>query len=112
MPYVDADGTIVTDCFIFRFLSVYRPIPSTEYDIYTVTYFKSGEMVTVTGDVEIYVPGGDVNLDGITNIDDLIFMINYFYKGGPNCKLEELMDIDQNGTVNVGDVSALARMIH
>ncbi len=51
---------------------------------------------------------GDVNLDGQVDISDLVFMVDYFFIGGPAPELFETADIDQNG---ISDISDLMLMI-
>ncbi|UCE25035.1 MAG: putative Ig domain-containing protein [Candidatus Zixiibacteriota bacterium] len=117
-PYTEAriDGdSIVTDCFIMRFLGVsgFRPIqPEGVQDHYTVEYDKlDGTHVILTGDFVIAIYQGDVNLDGQVNMDDVIFMSDYLFSDGRMCEIEEFMDIDANGTLDIKDMNALIDLV-
>ena len=109
-PYVDGDS-IVTDCFVLQFLGIsgFRPIPPTGvHSEYTVEYDKySGVHVILTGDFNLDVLVGDVTLDGQVNADDIVFMSQYFWHGGPKCDIEEFMDVDDNGRVDIRDFRRL-----
>ncbi len=113
-PYVDGDS-IVTDCFIMRFLgaSGFRPIPPEGVQsIYTVEYDKvGGEHVVLTGDFVLSVYQGDVTLDGLVNAEDVVFMSQYLWHKGPMCEIEEFMDVDANGRVDIRDMSALIERV-
>ncbi len=109
-PYIDGDS-IVTDCFIMRFLgsSGFRPIPPEGVqDQYTVEYDKvGGEHVVLIGDFVLSVYQGDVTLDGLVNAEDVVFMSQYLWHKGPMCEVEEFMDIDANGRVDIRDLQTL-----
>ncbi len=113
-PYVDGDS-IVTDCFIMRFLgsSGFRPIPPEGVqDQYTVEYDKvGGEHVVLTGDYVLSVYNGDVTLDGLVDINDVEFMAGFLWKNGPACEINEFMDIDANGRVDIRDLSKLIEIV-
>ncbi len=113
-PYVDGDS-IVTDCFIMRFLgsSGFRPIPQEGvHDSYIVTYDRTdGTPVTLTGDFNLNVSVGDVTLDGEVNADDIVFMSQYFWNKGQMCEIEEFMDIDANGRVDIRDLRKLIEIV-
>lgn len=50
---------------------------------------------------------GDLNLDGIVDISDLIYMVEYFFTGGPAPQIMETADLDYNGTVDISDMLVL-----
>jgi hypothetical protein len=48
---------------------------------------------------------GDVNKDGNLNISDVIYMINYLFKGGPKpIEFTSQLDVNCDGETNVSDV--------
>lgn len=55
---------------------------------------------------------GDVNADGVIDLGDVLYLINYLYKGGPApCSLEAA-DADCNGVVDLGDVLYLINYLY
>jgi subtilisin family serine protease len=46
---------------------------------------------------------GDANGDGTIDIGDVIYVLNYLYKGGPAPDPLEVGDANQNGLIDVGD---------
>ena len=107
------NGWIVTNCFAFRFLSAYRPIPETVRSTFTVTFdLVSGEHVTLEGQAYIKVPVGDVTLDGYVNEEDLQFLEDYLYNDGRVSELSEMMDVNRDGSVNLLDLEALEEIIY
>ena len=47
---------------------------------------------------------GDVLLDGVVNLGDVIYLINYLYRGGPRPLPEWTGDVTSDGVTNIGDV--------
>jgi len=47
---------------------------------------------------------GDANGDDQVNVTDVIYLINYLFKGGPAPVNMGAADVDGNGSLNVGDV--------
>ncbi|UCE23346.1 MAG: hypothetical protein JSU74_08550 [Candidatus Zixiibacteriota bacterium] len=112
-PYIDGDS-IVTDCFIMRFLgsSGFRPIPPEGvHTTYIVTYnLNDGTPMSLTGDYNLNVSVGDVTLDGVVNADDVVFMSEYFWNKGQMCEIEEFMDVDWNGRVDIRDLQKIVEL--
>ena len=48
---------------------------------------------------------GDVNKDGVVNVTDVVYLINYLFIGGPPpIPILQVGDVNQDGVVNVTDV--------
>ncbi len=47
---------------------------------------------------------GDANGDGFIDLGDVVYLINYLYKGGPAPNPIEVGDCNSDGTVDLGDV--------
>ena len=47
---------------------------------------------------------GDCNRDGVVDVGDLIYLINYGFKGGPAPIPIPSGDADCSGQVNIGDI--------
>ena len=55
---------------------------------------------------------GDINLDGIINVADIVATINYILLGGELSSSELCaMDLNNDSNVNVGDIVALVNLI-
>ena len=55
---------------------------------------------------------GDANGDGVFNILDLTFILNYLYKGGPPPYPIFAGDADGNGSVNILDVAYFVNFLY
>ncbi len=115
---------IITTAFVMRFLgsSGFRPITGDFEATYTVEFdLLSGEHVVVEGEFSMRVYPGDLTIDGKANIDDLIFLADFLYRGGsvPSIKdsdgqsweITELMDIDHDEDIDDDDLEALLNLI-
>jgi len=47
---------------------------------------------------------GDANGDGIINLGDVVYLINYLYKSGPTPNPLEAGDCNCDGLVDLGDI--------
>lgn len=47
---------------------------------------------------------GDVNNDGVVNILDIIFLIDYKFKGGPAPEIMASADVNSDGVINILDI--------
>lgn len=50
---------------------------------------------------------GDVTGDSLFNVADVIFLLNYLFKGGPEPCVCEAADCNNDGVINVGDVISM-----
>jgi len=54
---------------------------------------------------------GDVNNDGKVNLSDIIYLVNYIFKGGPAPIPLQAGDVNKNGQVNLADIVYLVNYI-
>ena len=52
----------------------------------------------------IFWSAGDFNGDGVIDVGDVVYAVNYLYGAGPAPEPVELGDANGDGSVNVGDV--------
>jgi len=67
----------------------------------------SGNLYIVDLDGEIYGINwrhGDANEDGVIDIGDVVYLLEYLFKGGPAPDPLEAGDTNCDGLVNIGDV--------
>jgi hypothetical protein len=55
---------------------------------------------------------GDANGDGIVNVGDIVYLVSYLYKGGPEPTPEEAGDVNRDGIINVGDIVYLVSYLY
>jgi hypothetical protein len=60
----------------------------------------------------IRVIRGDVNADGIINVGDIVYLVSYLYKGGPQPCPVEAGDVTLDRIVNVGDIVYLVSYLY
>ena len=60
----------------------------------------------------IRVTRGDVNADGIINVGDVVYLVSYLYKGGPEPCPVESGDATSDEIVNVGDIVYLVTYLY
>jgi len=115
---------LITTAFVMRFLGAIGVRPITEdFDAtYTVEFdLVGGEHILVEGEFSLVIYPGDLTFDGVINIEDLIFLSDYLYNGGPVPTIEapdgtvwevsELLDIDRDGDVDEDDLEALEEIL-
>jgi hypothetical protein len=54
---------------------------------------------------------GDADGDGVINVSDIVYLINFVFAEGPAPEPEAAGDVDCNGTVNVSDVVVLIQYV-
>ena len=60
----------------------------------------------------VYSIRGDCNGDGLIDLGDLIYLLNYQFKGGPPPPLIEIGDVDCDGEVHLGDIITLLNYLY
>ncbi|MEW6413303.1 MAG: dockerin type I domain-containing protein [Candidatus Zixiibacteriota bacterium] len=96
-PYTEArieGDRMVTDVFIFRFLSAWRPIEDDVHSRYTVEFdLNSGEHIVLDGTVNVKIYPGDLNFE--EDDCEMLFM---------------LLELAEQGVIDI-DVEELERML-
>jgi hypothetical protein len=91
------------------FIEYYMPL----YDTTMMSFTVSGQF---TDDVDFTETGfvnliglfvGDLNLDGQIDIADLIYMIDYQFRGGPAPMMSETADMDKDMSIDISDLMLL-----
>ena len=59
-----------------------------------------------------HVNRGDLNADGIVNVGDVVYLVNYLYRGGSEPCPVEAGDVTCDGIVNVGDIVFLVNYLY
>ncbi len=54
---------------------------------------------------------GDANGDGTITVSDVVFLVNYLYRGGPAPNPAAVGDINSDGQINVGDIVYLVNYL-
>jgi hypothetical protein len=90
-------------------LTPYVPLFDSAMHPYSVSgTYATTEPFTFSTTVTIHGHGsGDLNLDGVVDISDLIFMVEYFFVGGPAPEDLQTADLDYNGNVDISDMLLL-----
>lgn len=99
------------------------PWASEEFVVEIDTAYVGGYRSSLTGPVGTYWPHyepgqilvsvcdhGDANCDGSLNVNDLTFLVNYLFKGGP-APDSRGGDVDGNGLINVTDLTYLVNYL-
>jgi hypothetical protein len=55
---------------------------------------------------------GDVDSDNSYSMNDIVYLINYFFRGGPAPDPLDTGDVDRNGAVNVADIAYLVNYLY
>ncbi|MDH3892403.1 MAG: S8 family serine peptidase [candidate division Zixibacteria bacterium] len=87
----------------------YGPLFDTTVQTYTVSgQFNDADSFSVDGSVVMigHIPG-DANLDGTLDISDLVYVVEYFFAGGPPPLVLEVIDMDRNQVVDIADLILL-----
>lgn len=110
---------LMTTVSVRRFLGSggFRPITESFDAGYTVEFdLVGGEHVVVEGEFSLVLIQGDLTFDGIVNLEDLVVLTDYLYRGGPAPELGgdsfiEVLDVNQDGEINEDDLEALEDII-
>ncbi|MEW6413302.1 MAG: putative Ig domain-containing protein [Candidatus Zixiibacteriota bacterium] len=115
-PYTAArieGDLLVTDVFIFRFLAAWRPIAADIQSQYTVAYnMLDGTFVELSGEMNLQVYPGDLNFDGIEDVNDITFLVDYMFRGGDEPMLPEALDVNRDGYNDIRDLRAIVEIVY
>lgn len=75
-----------------------------------VTWPAAGEVGSFNV-IEVPPQRGDVNCDNQRTVSDIIYLINYFFKGGPPPSFIETGDVNCDGKVTISDVVYLVNYL-
>ncbi|UCD93435.1 MAG: choice-of-anchor J domain-containing protein [Candidatus Zixiibacteriota bacterium] len=94
-------------------LSAYAAEPSVYLDFLGISEYGNSiyvdDIVVVQRSTYIC---GDADNDGVINILDVTFIVNYLYKDGPAPDHEEACDADGNDIINILDVTHLVNYLY
>jgi hypothetical protein len=84
--------------------SLFLQLPRTGFveisNTYSATCFDDVLLMSLEGSEFVC---GDVDSDGIVNVSDVVFLLNYIFGGGPPPQVLAAADCDCSDTVNVAD---------
>ena len=86
------------------------PSPSSSGTIY-VTVTKQNYLPKQK-EVDVSFACGDANQDAVIDVGDLVYLINYLYKGGPAPNPPESGDVNMDSLVDIGDVVYLVNYLY
>lgn len=94
---------------IYDFIEYYMPLYDTTVATYTVSgLFTDDTEFSEVGQVRLIgILVGDVNVDGQVDIADMIYLIDYYFQGGPPPMLLETADMDKNQLLDISDLMLL-----
>jgi len=80
-------------------------------ELYIIDY-SDGEIYRIirddgATDCDVTIGCGDVNESGVVDILDIIFLIEFKFKGGPDPNNPDLGDVNSDGEVNILDIIAM-----
>jgi len=97
--YTNADGEVTL-----------TPSPSSSGTMY-VTVTKQN-YIPKQKEVDVSYACGDANQDAVIDVGDLVYLINYLYKGGLAPNPPELGDVNLDSLVDIGDVVFLVNYLY
>ena len=76
---------------------------------YYVNFVKAAvATISILGDPFLF---GDANRDGLVDLGDVVFLVNYLYRNGPAPEPGSAGDVNCDGTVDLGDVVYLTNYL-
>ncbi len=74
---------------------------------------QSDSFVVKAGYIQAsYVKRGDTNADGVIDLGDVVYLLNYLYKGGIDPCPMEAGDVNCDGVVDLGDIVFLINYLY
>jgi hypothetical protein len=103
------------DCLSWEEVFTPEEADSTSYDVKPMVMFDSTLSHYENGTVRVaplcHGVCGDANGDGIVNVGDAVFIINYVFRGGPWPGEDKCADPNNDYVINVGDAIFLVNFI-
>jgi parallel beta-helix repeat protein len=98
---LDPDNLIPLDSPIFKISTT----PDAPTRIHNVTITATGGGITHQKELELAIlDRGDANVDGVVEVGDVVYLLNYLYKGGPPPYVWEAGDVNADSGIDIGDV--------
>ena len=95
-------------------LTPYHPLFDLVQHSYTVSGYYMDDLTPFSFDAALTIYGhrsGDLNLDGQVDISDLVYMVDFFFTGGPVPELLETADLDQSGASDISDLVMMIQIM-
>lgn len=106
----DFDGSVlIVSLLAPGFIGPYGQVFDTTYSTFAVAG-EYGDVVEFTAPGIVALIGhvsGDVNSDGVLDISDLVYLVDYQFGGGPAPKIPAVVDSDCSGMLDITDLIAL-----
>ncbi len=103
------DHLIPTDTSIFRISATSEAVSG----VYSITVTATGGGITHEMELTFNVLiRGDCNRNGVVDVGDVIYLINYAYKDGPLPVPKASGDVNCDGLLNIGDIIYLLNYLY
>lgn len=98
---------------INTYLDQYMPFFDSTMQEFTVSgQFNDATPFSITGEVMLRGHlSGDLNLDGVVDIGDLVFAVEFAFHGGPAPQYIESLDLNKDGSSDITDIILLIQIM-
>jgi hypothetical protein len=86
------------------------PSPSSSGTLYVTVTVQN--FIPRQKTVDVSYACGDANQDAVIDVGDLVYLINYLYRGGPTPNPPELGDVNLDSLVDIGDIVFLVNYLY
>ena len=95
---------------------IYTPDVADLGKIFTVSFYVTDTLGAADTIITQYgvaqMKRGDADTNGKYNMNDIVFLINYIFRGGPEPVPFESGDVDMNGAIEIGDVVYMINFLY